>query len=107
MVISQTSASAASWETEACIWSPGATVMELMVSDGAGTSSYQAEYEGAPVADTSCSVPVWISVESVTVQPESTQPPPIPIQSDEASAWPAVCWVAAGTVQLPLMELNS
>ena len=41
------------------------------------------------------------------MQPESTQPPPIPIQSDEASAWPEVCCVAVGTVQLPVMELNS
>jgi len=31
-------------------------------------------------------VPVWISVESVAVQPASMQPPPIPIQSEEASA---------------------
>jgi len=34
-------------------------------------------------------------------------PPPIPIQSEESSAWPAVCWVAVGTVQSPVIELNS
>ncbi len=28
-------------------------------------SSYQAEYEGVPLESTSCSVPSWISVESV------------------------------------------
>ena len=73
------------------MWSPGSTVMLLIVSDGAGTSSHHAEYEAAPVESTSCSVPVWISVESVAVQPASMQPPPIPIQSEESSAWPAVC----------------
>ena len=89
------------------MWSPGETVMLLIEMDGAGTSSHHAEYDGAPVASTSCSVPVWMSVESVTVQPASTHPPPIPIQSDDASAWPEVCGVAAGTVQSPEMELNS
>ncbi len=45
---------------------------------------------------TSCSVPVWISVESVTVQPALTQPPPIPIQVGgrlglvrSCAAWPS------------------
>src|SRR5579884_3191331 len=83
---------------EAYMRSPGLTVM-LIVSEGAGMISHQAEYEACPVALTSCSVPVWIRVLSVTVQPASTQPPPIPIQSDDASACPAVCWVAVGTVQ--------
>src|SRR5881227_2273259 len=48
-----------------------------------------------------------MSVLSVTAQPESTQPPPIPIQSDEDSAWPEVCCVALGTVQSPVIELNN
>src|ERR1700694_5739023 len=87
---------------EACMRSPGATCIEI-VSDGAGISSYHAEYDGVPFDETSCSVPVWISVESPTVQPASTQPPPIPIQSDEDSACPALCWRAVGTVQLPVM----
>ena len=60
--------------------------MSLIVSDGAGTSSHHAEYDAAPVDSTSCSVPVWINVESVALQPASMQPPPIPIQSDESSA---------------------
>jgi hypothetical protein len=81
--------------------------MLLIVSEGAGTSSHHAEYEAAPVESTSCSVPVWISVESVAVQPASMQPPPIPIQSEESSACPAVCAVAVGTVQSPVIELNS
>jgi hypothetical protein len=60
-----------------------------------------------PFALTSCSVPVWISVESVAVQLASTQPPPIPIQSDEYSACPAVCWLTVGTVQLLPIELKN
>src|SRR5947209_1715502 len=48
-----------------------------------------------------------MSVESVAGQPEATQPPPMPIQVDEYSAWPLVCCVAVGTVQSPLTELKS
>ena len=105
-VIVQTFELATTSEMLACIWSPGATVM-LTLSDGAGTSSYHAEYDAFPVESTSCSVPVWISVLSPAVQPESMQPPPIPIQFDDASACPAVCWVAVGTVQLPVLEWKS
>src|SRR5438874_1417684 len=61
----------------------------------------------APLAATSCSVPVWIRVLSPTVQLASMQPPPIPIQSDDDSACPAVCCVAVGTVQSPVIALNS
>ena len=57
--------------------------MFAMVIDGPGMSSHHAEYEALPAASTSCSVPVWINVVSPIVQPASTQPPPIPIQSDE------------------------
>jgi len=71
------------------------------VTDGAGTSSHHAEYDGAPVALTSCSVPVWIRVLSVTVQPASRQPPPIPVQADEYSASFRVCWLTFGTVHVP------
>src|SRR3977135_4208665 len=77
-----------------------------IVIDGPGTSSHHAEYD-APGLLASCSVPVWISVESVALHPASTHPPPIPIQSEEASDCPAVCWVAVGTVQSPVIELNS
>src|SRR5437588_12275395 len=80
--------------------------MPLIVTDGAGITSHQAEYAAVP-EETSCSVPVWISVESVAVQPASMHPPPIPIQSDDDSSCPAVCWVAVGTVQSPVIELNS
>jgi hypothetical protein len=62
-----------------------------MSIDGPGMISHHAEYEEPPVAGASCSVPVWISVLSPTVQPLSTQPPPIPIQSDEYSSCPLVC----------------
>src|SRR5258708_231609 len=78
----------------------------LMPIEGPGMTSHQAEYDGLPDAETSCSVPVWISVLSVTVHVASTQPPPIPIQSEEAADWPVVCWLAAGTVQSPLIEWN-
>src|SRR5262245_43394618 len=93
--------------TTACMWSPGATVMFVIVIEGAGTSSHQAEYDARPAASTSCSVPVWISVPSPIVQPASTQPPPMPIQSDENSAWPGECCVAAGTVQSPLIDVKT
>ena len=85
-VIVQTLESGTTSASEACMWSPGDTVMFVIVIDGAGTSSHHAEYEALPVLSTSCSVPVWISVESPTVHPASMQPPPIPIQSDEDSA---------------------
>ena len=39
----QTSESATTSEIDACMWSPGSTVMLLIVSDGAGTSSHHAE----------------------------------------------------------------
>ena len=42
MVIFQTSVSATSSVMSACMWSPGATVMFEIVSEGAGTSSHQA-----------------------------------------------------------------
>jgi hypothetical protein len=48
-----------------------------------------------------------MSVLSPTVQPASTQPPPIPIQSEEDSDWPAVCWLAVGTIQSPEIEWKS
>lgn len=37
----------------------------------------------------------------------AAKPPPMPIQSAEYSAWPLVCWVAVGTIQLPVIELNT
>jgi len=77
-----------------------------IVDEGAGTSSYHAEYDGCPLASTSCSVPTWISVLSPTVQLESTQPPPIPTQSADDSDCPAVCWASAGTVHSPANEWN-
>src|SRR5437764_5585280 len=101
------SVSATTSEIAACMWSPGCTLMPEIVSDGTGTSSHQAEYEAVPFAATSCSVPVWIRVLSPTVQFASIQPPPIPIQSDDDSACPAACCVAVGTVQSPVIELNS
>ena len=52
--IVHTSESATTSEIEACMWSPGSTVMLLIVSDGAGTSSHHAEYDAAPVESTSC-----------------------------------------------------
>src|SRR4051794_30647999 len=90
----------------ACMWSPGWIVMLVIAIDGPGMSSHHATYDALPEL-TSCSVPVWMSVLSPTVQPASMQPPPIPIQSDEDSSWPARCAVAVGTVQLPEIELNS
>ena len=73
---------------EACMWSPGLIVIEMSI-DGPGMISHQAEYAEPPAAGASCSVPVWISVLSPTVQPASTQPPPMPIQSDENSSCPS------------------
>ena len=29
------------------------------------------------------------------------------VQSDEYSAWPGVCWVGAGTIQSPVMDVKS
>src|SRR5436190_16937813 len=91
----------------AFILSPAWMVMEEMVIDGAGMSSYQAEYDPCPDPSTSCSVPVWISVLSVTVHPASTQPPPIPIHDDEYSASPGLCGDAVGTTQAPETAWNS
>ena len=54
-----------------------------------------------PLASTSCSVPAWMSVLSVTMQLASTQPPPMPIQVEEYSASPLLCAVAVGTTQSP------
>src|SRR5213079_3153796 len=56
---------------------------------------------------TSCSVPVWIRVASLSPHRASRQPPPIPIHVAELSAWPRVCCVAAGTVQSDAIEPNS
>src|SRR2546430_6707233 len=86
--------------------SPAWIVIESIVVEGAGISSSHAEYEAVPSAATSCSVPAWISVPSVTLHPASTHPPPIPIQLEEYSASPAVCCVAVGTVHVPVMLLN-
>ena len=72
----------------------------VISSSGAGHELVPAAYDARPVALTSCSVPVWISVESVAVQPESMQPPPIPIQSEESSAWP--CGVLGGGRHRPV-----
>ena len=36
----------------------------------------------------------------MTVQPELTQPPPMPTQVEENSSSPALCAVAVGTVQV-------
>src|SRR5258707_364921 len=72
--------------SDACMWSPAATVMFVISMDGAGMISHHAEYDAAPDASTSCSVPVWMSVLSPRVQAASMQPPPMPIQSDELSA---------------------
>jgi len=86
---------------EACMWSPGWIVIEI-ASEGPGMISHHAEYSEPPVAGASCSVPVWISVLSPTMQLASTQPPPMPIQSDENSSCPFVCELAVGTVQSPV-----
>ena len=59
-----------------------------------------------PLAATSCSVPAWIRLWSVTTQPESMQPPPIPTQVAENSSSPPRCWVAVGTVQVPEIWLK-
>jgi hypothetical protein len=64
-VIVQTSESGTSSAIDACIWSPGFTVIEIEI-EGAGTSSHEAEYDACAVAETSCSVPVWISDSSPT-----------------------------------------
>src|ERR1051325_2973193 len=85
----------------AFILSPAWMVIDEMVMAGAGISSYQAEYDACPDSATSCSVPVWIRVESVIVHPASTHPPPMPIHVDEYSASPGLCGVAVGTIQDP------
>src|SRR3954451_23080354 len=103
-VIFQRFAPATTSEMSACMWSPCWIVMLVIAIDGPGMSSHHATYDALPEL-TSCSVPVWMSVLSPTVQPASMQPPPIPIQSDEDSS-PDACWVAVGTVQSPAIELN-
>jgi hypothetical protein len=45
-----------------------------MAIDGAGMISHHAPYDAEPEL-TSCSVPVWMSVLSPTVQPASMQAP--------------------------------
>src|SRR5437868_1936224 len=88
------------------MWSPGDTLKFEIVRPGPGMTSHHAEYDALPLASTSCSVPSWISVASPALQLASTQPPPIPIQVEEYSSWPRVCWVAVGTVQSPVIELK-
>src|SRR5205807_1796421 len=51
--------------------------------------------------------PSWINVLSVTRQFAATHPPPIPIHVEEYSACFAVCCVAVGTVQSPVIALKS
>src|SRR2546428_7806239 len=93
-------------------WSPALTGS---ADDGigvgwSGISSYQAEYcdwvAGVCVGSqtTSCSVPVWMRVLSVWLHWASTQPPPIPIQDEEASCSNWRCALALGTVQSPVTE---
>src|SRR5436309_11700846 len=86
-----------------CMRSPGRTVMVSIVMPGAGMISHQAEYSGLPPT-TSCSVPAWIKVLSVSVQLVSRQPPPMPAHVDEYSSSPFLCWEALGTVQLAVTE---
>src|SRR4051795_5069216 len=86
------------------MWSPGRTFMLEIVIEGAGISSHQAEYDALPDAETSCSVPVWIRVSSPLVHLASVQPPPMPIQVEDDSDCPFVCWRALGTVQSPAIE---
>src|SRR6266550_6376525 len=81
--------------------SPAPTVKLSMGTEGAGTSSHHAEYEAFPWASTSCSVPAWISVPSVTRQSAVTQPPPMPTQEEEYSSSPALWELAVGTTQSP------
>ncbi len=66
--------------------SPGRMVIPVIWMLGSGMTSHHAQYEAVPDLATSCSVPVWISVLSVTVQPASTHPPPTPIHDEEYSA---------------------
>src|SRR5207248_3271501 len=87
--------------------SPALTGRVSMVTPGAGMSSHHAEYEALPLASTSCSVPAWMRVLSVIRQVASTQPPPMPIQVEEYSASPLLCWVAVGTTQSPETWWNS
>src|SRR2546423_645370 len=91
---------------DAWMRSPGWIVSEVIWMLGAGISSHHAEYEALPDDETSCSVPAWINVVSPTLQFASTHPPPIPIHDEEYSSWRAVCCVAVGTVQSPVMPLN-
>ena len=64
-----------SW-IEACISSPGETVIEVMTTEGFGKSSYQASYDTRPRLE-SCSVPHCMSVLSFS------NCPPMPIQTAE------------------------
>src|SRR5437016_3760694 len=71
-------------------------------------SSYQAEYcVEVPVVGskmTSCSVPAWMRVLSVWLQPASTQPPPMPTQEEENSDSACLWGLAVGTIQSPATE---
>ena len=78
LIIRWLSVAFTSW-IEACIWSLGETVIELIVIEEFGKSSYQAEYSAIPRIE-SCSVPHWISVLSLN---GSTPTPPMPIQTAE------------------------
>src|SRR5579875_1900789 len=55
----------------------------------------------------SCDVPAWMSVLSVIEQLSVTQPPPMPTQDAEYSAWPDVCCLAVGTTQPPETCVNN
>ena len=59
--------------------------MLVIAIDGPGMISHQAPYDALPEL-TSCSVPVWMSVLSPTVQLASTQPPMVtePYELSEA-----------------------
>src|SRR5205809_6828817 len=83
-----------------CIWSPAFTAMLLIVTAGPGMIAHQAEYGAKPLL-TSCSVPAWIRVLSVTRHNASTHPPPMPTHVAEYSASPLLCAVAVGTAQSP------
>ena len=87
--------------------SPARTGTLVIFTLGAGISSHHAEYEAAPDFVTSCSVPAWISVLSVTLQAASTHPPPMPTHVEEYSASPALCGRAVGTFHVPDTEEKS
>src|SRR5205823_7844165 len=83
-----------------CIWSPAFTAMLLIVMAGPGLISHQAEYGAKPLL-TSCSVPAWISVLSVTRHNASTHPPPMRGGVGGYSASARVWAGAVGAVQSP------